>query len=315
MFRRLCVWILLASPLTFAASKEILELQRDVAMLQEQLRQLKESQDRQLTQLTTLMQTTLDTAGKSSTTAAVIQDGLQRSLRDMEAKVVTPVAGLSTRMDSMSQDMRSLSTAVADLTSLLSKLQGQITDLGNAVKVMGTPAPQPPGASGNASGNASVGTAPSGSAPSTEAPPISSTDLYANAQRDRGSGKLDLALQEYADYLKWYGNTELAPNAQFYMASIHYSQGDYETAVKEFDLVLERYPENNKTPDALFSKGLALQKLNRRTDGAKEFRELIRRFPNNDLSKRACDQLKAMGLSCGPPRAAAPKGAATKRKK
>ncbi|MBZ5724815.1 MAG: tetratricopeptide repeat protein [Acidobacteriia bacterium] len=307
MLRRLCVWMLLASPLAFAASKEILELQRDVAALQEQLRQFKESQDRQLTALTTLMQTTLDTAGKSNTTAAVIQDGLQRSLRDMEAKVVAPVAGLSTRMDSMSQDMRALATAVADLTNLLTKLQGQITDLSNAVKVMGTPTPPPPpGTSGGTTAPGATGTA--------ETPTISSTDLYANAQRDRGSGKLELALQEYADYLKWYGNTELAPNAQFYIASIHYSQGDYETAVKEFDLVLERYPENNKTPDALFSKGLALQKLNRRTDGAKEFRELIRRFPNNDLSKRACDQLKSMGLSCGPPRAAAPKGS-TKRKK
>jgi len=26
---------------------------------------------------------------------------------------------------------------------------------------------------------------------------------------------------------------------------------------------------------------------------------LIQRFPSNDLSKRACDQLKGMGLSCG----------------
>ena len=306
MFRRICVWILIASPLAFPASKEILELQRDVAALQEQLRQLKESQDRQLAALTTLVQTTLNSADKSNMTAAVIQNNLQQTLKDMETKVVTPVVGLSARMDGMSQDMRTLGTAVADLTSLLTKLQGQISDLSNAVKVMSTPAPAPP---------ASGGGAVTGST-STEVPPISSTDLYANAQRDRGSGKLDIALQEYADYLKWYGNTELAPNAQFYIAWIHYSQSDYETAVKEFDLVLEKYPENNKTPDALYYKGSALQKLNRRTDGAKEYRELINRFPNNDLSKRACDQLKSIGLSCGPPpRAAAPKGTPAKRKK
>jgi len=304
MFRRLCVWILLASPLAFAASKEILELQRDVAALTEQLRQLKESQDRQLAALTQLVQTTLNTADKSNTTAAVIQSNLQQTLKDMENKVVTPVVGLSARMDGMSQDMRTLGTAVSDLTSLLTKLQGQISDLSNAVKVMSTPAP-PPTAGGVATGGTT----------STEVPPISSTDLYANAQRDRGSGKLEIALQEYADYLKWYGNTDLAPNAQFYIAWIHYSQNDYEASVKEFDLVLEKYPENNKTPDALYYKGSALQKQNRRTEGAKEYRELINRFPTNDLSKRACDQLTVMGLSCGPPpRAAYPKGT-PKRKK
>ena len=48
---------------------------------------------------------------------------------------------------------------------------------------------------------------------SSEAPPIPANDLYDNAMRDKGSGKLDLALQEFTDYLKWYGNTELAPNA------------------------------------------------------------------------------------------------------
>ena len=105
-----------------------------------------------------------------------------------------------------------------------------------------------------------------------------------------------------------------APNAQFYVAYIHSSQGDYDSAVKEYDMVLEKYPDNNKTVDALFNKGLALTKMGRRTDGAQEFRELIKRFPTNDLSKRACDQLKGMGLSCGP-RAATPAKGVTKRKK
>jgi tol-pal system protein YbgF len=127
-------------------------------------------------------------------------------------------------------------------------------------------------------------------------------------------GKLDLALQEFSDYLKWYGSTDLAPNAQFYIASIHSSQGDYEQAVAEFDKVLEKYPDNNKTPDALYNKGLALTKMGRRTDGAQEYLELIQRFPSNDLAKRACDQRKSMGLSCGT-RAATPAKSAPKRTK
>ena len=41
MFSRLCVWVLIASPtLAFGASKEIQELQRDLAQLQQQVRDL-----------------------------------------------------------------------------------------------------------------------------------------------------------------------------------------------------------------------------------------------------------------------------------
>jgi tol-pal system protein YbgF len=172
------------------------------------------------------------------------------------------------------------------------------------VKVMQAPSPAPP-----------VQTTPGGGAAAPETPSISATDLYSNARRDLSGGKLDLALQEFSDYLKWYGSTDLAPNAQFYIASIHSSQGDYDDAVKEFDIVLEKYPNNNKTPDAFYNKGLALIKMGRRTDGGQEFLELIRRFPSNDLAKRACDQRKSMGLGCSARAATPAKGAAKRTKK
>ncbi len=124
------------------------------------------------------------------------------------------------------------------------------------------------------------------------------SDLYSNANRDRQGGKLDLALQEFSDYLHWYGNTDLAPNAQYYIAWIHASQGDYDSAIREYDMVLEKYPDNNKTADALYGKGVALTRVGRRTDGAREFQELVKRFPTNALASQACTQLTNLGLKC-----------------
>src|ERR1022692_3807211 len=111
--------------------------------------------------------------------------------------------------------------------------------------------------------------------------------MYNAARQDYVSGKYDLAVQEFADYLKYYGNTGFAPNAQFYIAMIHFVQNNYETAVKEFDLVLEKYPDNNKTADSLLYKGIpdnnktadsllykgrALVKMaGHKTEGANEF--------------------------------------------
>ncbi len=286
-----CLW-LAPSPLA-AASKEIEELQRDVAQLQDQVKQLQQSQDRQLAQVLALVQQSLNAANDASKAVAVIQSGFQQNLQNEETKVVTPVVGLNTRMDQMSQDMRTLQQAVSDLTGMLSKMQAQMTDVSNAVKVMQAPAPPPPGAStGGAPGVAS------GMAPSSETPNMPASDLYSNANRDRQGGKLDLALQEFSDYLHWYGNTDLAPNAQYYIAWIHYSQQDYESAVREYDMVLEKYPDNNKTVDAMYGKGMALTKQGHRTDGAREFQELIKRFPSNALAPQACTQLTNLGLKC-----------------
>lgn len=313
MIQRLLVCVVLVTAmLTFTpthssgASKEIMELQRDVATLQDMVKAMQRSQDEKLSGLQVLVQQSLNAANEANKSVAVIQSGFQQSLRDQEAKVVTPVVGLGSRMDQVSNDLHSVSQAVSDLASMMSSLKSQLSDMNNAIKVMGTTPAAPPGAQGSAPGG------------QPETPPISSKELYDNALRDRNGGKFALALEEFANFLKWYGTNDLAPNAQYYIAYIHSAQGDYENAVKEYDMVLEKYPDNNKTPDAMFGKGSALLKLGRRTEGGNEFRELIKKFPRHDLSTQACDQLKAMGYnSCGSPRAAAPttKGGATKRKK
>jgi TolA-binding protein len=304
MFPRILVCSVLAAAMlsltpapSSGASKEIQELQRDVAQLQDQLKQLQQAQDRQLAEIRVLVQQSLAAATDVNKSVAVIQSGFQQNLRDQENKVVTPVVGLNTRMDSMSQDMRTVQQAVSDLTGMISKMQTQLSDLNNTIKVIQAPAPAPPGTSGPGSGGPGATMAP----PANESPTISATDLYANANRDRTGGKLDLALQEYADYLRWYGNTDLAPNAQYYIASIHASQGDYENAIREYDMVLEKYSDNNKTPDAIYGKGIALTRTGRRTDGAREFQELMKRFPGSPLAAQACTQLGNLGLRCSAP--------------
>ncbi len=298
MFRRLSVCllilVLLAPALAFAANKEIEELQRDVAQLQDQVRQLQQSQDRQLAALTTLVQQSVDAANRANTAVAVIQNNLQQSLKDQESKVAPLMVGVTSRLDSLSNDMRTTQQAVSDLTTLITKLQAQLTDLGNAVKVLQAPAPPPPGAAPASPPQGGAG----GMASAPEVPPIGAADLYANAMRDRSSGKLDLALQEFNDYLKYYGNTDLAPNAEFYIGMIHYSQSDFETAAQDFDMVLEKYSKNAKTEDSLFYKGMSLLRVpGHKTQAGDEFKELIKEFPGTDRSKEACTQLTSLGYN------------------
>jgi tol-pal system protein YbgF len=298
-WRTLLPALLICPSLTFAASKEILELSRDVALLQEQLRAMQRSQDEKFSAIQVLVQQALDAANKTSTSVALLQNNLQQSFKDQQKSVVDPVVGVGAKLDQVTTDVSALREGVADLSSQMGKLQQQMIDIGNAVRTMQTPAAAPP----PAAGQTGMGT---GAPPSASAgvPPVSAETLYQNAMRDRSGGKDDLALQEFGDYLKYFGDSTLAPNAQYYVAEIHSKQNNLDQALAEFDMVLEKYPDNNKTPDALYMKGATLVKVGKRTQGKQEFCELVKRFPSTDLANRARSQVKALGLTCGP--AAAP---------
>jgi TolA-binding protein len=293
----------------FGADKAIMDLQRDVAQLQDTVKQLQRSQDEKFGAILELVKQLVGNSNEASKAVAVMQSGLQQSLQDTQSKVVTPVAGLSTRMDQMSNDLNKVENAVSDLAPILAKIQTQLNDLNNNVKVLQAPAPAPP---------APAGTAPGGSAVALPSmPPISATDLYNNADRDRSGGHLDLALQEFSDYLKYYGNTAQAPAAQFYIGFIHYGQKDFETAAQDFDLVLEKYPTDiARVPEATYYKGMSLERITgHRTEASQEYKELIKQFPDSDYAKKACTELQVLGLRCSAPTTAPPAKSAAKKKK
>jgi TolA-binding protein len=308
-FRRLLVCVLLAAPsLASAASKEITELQRDVALLQQQLRDLQRSQDEKLAALLEVARQAVDAATKANTGTAVMQNSLSRNLEEQLKQVVGPVAGMGARLDGVSNDVRTLQQAVSDMASLMAKMQSQLNDLTTAVKAINIAPTAPPPQPGSTIGG-TPGGAPGGA---PDRPPIPATVLYDNAMRDKGSGKLDLAQQEFADYLKWYPTGDLAPNSQFYIGMIHYGQGNYEAAAKDFDNVLEMYGESSKTKEARLYKGRSLVHLpGHKTEGADEFLELIKRYPGADEAKQACSERIALGLRC-PTAASSPARSAKK---
>jgi TolA-binding protein len=278
-----------------------------VAQLQQQLRDLQRSQDEKFAALTELARQAVDTANKANTGTAVMQSSLSKNLEDQLKQVVGPVVGMNARMDAVSNDVRTLQQAVSDMASLMAKMQSQMNDLTTAVKAINIAPAPPPG---------QAGTTPGGGVPGGDVPPMPATNLYDNAMRDKGSGKLDLALQEFADYLKWYPTGDLAPNSQFYIGMIHYGQGNYEGAAQEFDMVLEKYQENSKTKEARLYKGRSLVHIpGHKTEGADEFLELIKRYPTTDEAKQACSERIALGLRCPAPGAAATRSTAKKGNK
>lgn len=279
----LTVVVCLAAPFSgFAQRKEYVQLQRDIALLQDQVRTLQRSMDEKMAQLTLLVQQTLDSVNKANTSIVVLENDFRERLREQEKNVGRPVATIGSKIDQMSTELQVVKESLADLRVRFGRLEQQMVDASNAIKTLQAP-PPPPGGPGPVSG-------------------VSAETLYQNALRDKNGGNFDLALREFQEYLQSFGSTELAPNAQFYIGEIHYLRDELDQAVEAFDLVLEKYPENPKTPDAHYMKGMALVKMGQRNKGRDEFYTLIRRFPNNQLAEKAKDTLKGLGLPATPPR-------------
>ena len=120
--------------------------------------------------------------------------------------------------------------------------------------------------------------------------------LYNNALRDYNAAKNDLAAQEFADYVKYYPNTDLAGNVYFYLADLEFRQGNYQQAVKDYDQVLQNFPTGNKAPAAQLKKGFALLELGQKDSGIAELRRLIQRYPRSNEALQARDRLRKLGV-------------------
>lgn len=293
-FYSLAIATLLAPGCLPAASREMQELQRDVAQLQSQLQSLQSSFDTKMASLQTLVQQALDSANKANTSVNVLSASVTQSVDRELRERLTPVVGVTAKMDNLANDSAELRNSVSDLTTQVNKIQQQLSDISNALKVIQSPAAAPPPPNTNVGPSAL--SSPGGS-DSAGTPPAPAATLYGNASRDMQGGKPELAASEFADFVRFYPNDPMAPYAQFYIGQIHYQQRQYEQAARDFDAVVERFSENKMTPDAIYMKGVALVRAGRRDAAIKEFRTLIAKYPRSEHVNDAKAQLRAMGVS------------------
>jgi TolA-binding protein len=272
--------------------EDFLALQRDVALLQADISAMKRSTDEKLEKLSAIVQELAETAKSSSATLAQLDQQIKQRMAEQQKSLVAPVAGLGIKVDGMADEFRFVREGITDLNGKVGGISTKLVDLENTIRVLQAP-PPPPGAEGPAAAGGSAAPPPG----------LSADDLYRSALRDKSGGKLDLAAQQFQDFLRWFDGTEYAPNAQFHLGDIQFSQGQYEAALVSFNLVMEKYPQNsNKVVDAHYMKGKTLMQMGQRTAAAQEFRELIRLYPRHELAAKARAELKTLGLSAAPPK-------------
>jgi TolA-binding protein len=276
-YLRLAVLAIAASVSCFGASKEMVELQRDVAQLQDQATRIQRTLDEKLAELLVLVQQ----AQENSARAVGSVQSMPAEMSNRVGDQLRPVLAVGQKVDGMQQEIQGLHDSVSELSARLERLDAKLTDVSNKITLLAQPPAPPPNPN------------------ATSAPPagLNAADLFSNAQRDQQSGNFPIALKEYQDYLKYFGKTtEQAPEAQFNIGQIYYNQGDMENAAQGFDAVLEQYPDNAETPNAYYMKAMALYKAGQRPAAIDCFKELIAKYPHTDQATKARNQLKTLGV-------------------
>jgi tol-pal system protein YbgF len=257
----------LATPSAWGVSREIVQLQTQVQALQDQMTHMQQSFDERMGVMKNLVEQSSDSMNKVAASLTDLQGTLQKQQTDT-----------GTHVDQLSGQIQALNDTLDELKARLAKVSKQLEDMQAAQQNVAAQQSQPTQQQQQQS----------------QAPPPDV--LYNNALRDYNAAKNDLAAQEFADYVKYYPNTDLAGNAYFYLADLEFRQGNYQQAVKDYDQVLQNFPTGNKAPAAQLKKGFALLELGQKDSGIAELRRLIQRYPRSNEALQARDRLRKLGV-------------------
>jgi TolA-binding protein len=279
--RLLVSGFMLAGLLQAQSEKDLIrEVQRDVAQLQNQIRQYQDAQGQKNAELESLLKQTLDSNAKLATTLGSLQQGITAAMSEQQGKAVQPVNALGIKVDQTSQSVGALQISMDELTRRLARSDEKLTEILNNVKTLSAPPAAPPP------------TATTGA---------SAEVMYQSAYRDFMSGLNTIAMDEFRNFIAQFPTSENSPKAQYYMGVIFDRGEQYDDAVKAYDAVLERYPENPATRDALYGKAVALMKLDHNVEAKKEFEAFKKKYPTDDKITQVTQYLRELNAPARPP--------------
>jgi len=266
----------LGAPPASAQKKDTLLLMRQLDTLQQMMLNMQKTLDTQTAILRTLVEQANDNVNGMKVTVEELRKATQQNL-----------AQNNNRLESMTTQIQALSESLEEAKVRIAKLSEQVAQTQNIIQTLNAPPPAAEGAGG---------TGPGGEAKLPASVPDADT-LYNSGRSYYSGGQYQLAAQAFQEYLQYYGETDRASNAQFFIGDSYYSQKDFKQAIEEYDKCIERYPKGNKAMAAQLKKGFALVELGEKAAGVRELRSLIQRYPKSSEASLARQRLKQLGIT------------------
>ena len=126
---------------------------------------------------------------------------------------------------------------------------------------------------------------PAVAAPTAESLYEQGRDLILN-KGDVSKGRMTLE-----EFVKAQPQSELLPNAYYWIGEAYYSEKSYENAIVQFQDVIEKYPTHPKASAALYKQALAFESLGEGKKAAALLKKLIEAYPASDEAKKAKERI------------------------
>lgn len=256
--------------------------------------------------------------------------GFREALTELNEQMQQGEQATSKSLEALAQNFQLLATKIAEqdrridaVVRLVESNRSQTEMLQQAAKPAPSPAEPPmPGSQinraeqqsdaggGVTGGPSSLGTTMPGVAPQsiTIVPPkelpSEPTPAKAEPPPDRAQyekvkalfdqGNFKAARNGFAAFLSEYPNSDLAPNARYWLGETYYRENDYPKAIEAYNQVELHYPRSEKVPDAIFKKGLAYLELKDKERAELAFKQVITLYPKSPQAAKASDKLNKL---------------------
>jgi tol-pal system protein YbgF len=136
----------------------------------------------------------------------------------------------------------------------------------------------------------------SGSTPAAglPVPGGSDRDNYQAALELIKEQRYDAAEKAFKQFLVSFPDSQMADNAQYWLAEAFYVTDRFDEALKQFTTVVNDYPRSRKVPDALLKMGFCSYELKRWNDAKTALSRVQAEFADTTAARLAEQRLKRM---------------------
>ncbi|MCK9515181.1 MAG: tol-pal system protein YbgF [Ottowia sp.] len=108
------------------------------------------------------------------------------------------------------------------------------------------------------------------------------------------AGEYKKAQAGFADFVKRYPSSKLAPDALFWLGNAQYATRDYKEAIINFRSLVDSRPNHDKAPEALLSIANCEVELGDSKAARQTLQSLQERYPDSEAAKTGEERLRSM---------------------
>jgi len=217
----------------------------------------------------------------------IVKDDLQQ-LKNQSETIRTQSAGSYSDLQNLRDHMGALKGSVDEMeyrnrqqmsrfamedSLLVHKVDELEARLQNIERYLGISVPKKPVAAPVPDSTAAA-TAPA-------SPAAGGSTLFNEGARLFSNGRYVPAREKFSALLKESPQSDLADDAQFFIAESWFAEKIYDKAILDYQVVIAKYTKSNKRPSALFKQARAFELLGDTANAKTRYRDLVNVYPKS----------------------------------